>query len=234
MTQKKPKRNFLKNEEINKTRAIKVKWVLFVGFLIALLVLLFVVFQRTLDPEQIKNSILSFGILAPIIFIILYSISLFIPMLSPVMSIVGGLAFGPFYGTLLVLLIATIASSLPLLLSRKLGRKWVLKKIKGTKYEKYQEKINKNSFLYIFYLRLIPIVPYEIQNYLAGLTKIRLPKFMLATFLGILPVTFSLVLLGDSITDLSSPKIYIALLLIIITILIPIIISKIKKTPFGK
>ena len=79
--------------------------------IVLLAVLIVVLFQFTgLDasqftPTNIKQFILSFGVLAPVIFVALYAaraVILVIPV--GVMSLAGGLAFGKWWGTLLILL----------------------------------------------------------------------------------------------------------------------------------
>lgn len=180
-------------------------------------------------PEVIKDFVVSFGILAPVIYVLLYAIANFIPYLAPVMSITGGLAFGTVKGTLLTVFAATVTSAFPFLTARKLGREWVNEKMQGTKYEKYTQKVDDNNFLFVLYMRLVPVLPYELQHYVAGLTKISLWKFLLATLLGIAPGTFALTFLGDSIMDVTSPKFFIAVGVFIIAIALPIAYTIIFK-----
>jgi uncharacterized membrane protein YdjX (TVP38/TMEM64 family) len=195
--------------------------------LIAGLVFLIIKFNvsQYIQPEIIKEFIVGFGSFAIITYIILYAIAMFIPYLGPVMSVTGGLVFGTLLGTIITVIVATLTSTLPFLLSRKLGKKWVEKKLEGTKFENYADKAKKNDFLFVLYMRLIPVLPYELQNYVAGLTNISIPKFMLATFLGILPGTFALTFLGESITDIGSTQFWIAILIFTIAFIVPISIN---------
>lgn len=43
----------------------------------------------------------------------------------------------------------------------------------------------------VFFTRLIPVVSFDMASYSAGLTKMSLTRFFLATFLGMLPLTFA-------------------------------------------
>ena len=47
---------------------------------------------------------------------------------------------------------------------------------------------------------------YELQNYIAGLVDISVTKFILATFIGLLPGTFFLIYLGNTLTDIQPSK----------------------------
>ncbi len=43
----------------------------------------------------------------------------------------------------------------------------------------------------VFFSRLVPVVSFDIVSYGAGLTRISLKKFTLATFFGMIPLTFT-------------------------------------------
>jgi uncharacterized membrane protein YdjX (TVP38/TMEM64 family) len=76
----------------------------------------------------------------------------------------------------------------------------------------------------------VPIFPWEVQSYLAGLTKIPVLTYLLATALGIIPGTTSLVFLGDAIKDPTSWQFYTAIgLNIIMMIVVPVIATLIRK-----
>ena len=60
--------------------------------------------------------------------------------------------------------------------------------------------------MFLLYMRLLPFIPYELQNYIAGLIDISVGKFILASFIGLLPGTFALIYLGNTITDISQFK----------------------------
>lgn len=180
-------------------------------------------------PENIKNLLLSAGKFSPIVYAVLYAIASFIPFLSPIMSVAGGLVFGAVWGTIITVIVATLSATLPFLIVKRFGKKWAEKKLQGSRFEKYHEKANKNSFLFVFYMRLIPAVPYELQHYIAGLTEISLGKYLLATLLGILPGTFAFSFLGESITHIGSPKFWIAIGVFIVAFAIPLGIQYFKK-----
>ncbi|KAH9729941.1 SNARE associated Golgi protein family [Citrus sinensis] len=55
----------------------------------------------------------------------------------------------------------------------------------------------------IFLLRLVPLLPFNILNYLLSVTPVHTGKYMLASWLGMMPSTFSLVYVGTTLKDLS-------------------------------
>ena len=54
-----------------------------------------------------------------------------------------------------------------------------------------------------FFGRFLPIISFNLINYVAGLTRMSLSTFALATGIGILPMTVLMVLMGDNIELMS-------------------------------
>lgn len=154
------------------------------------------------NSDNLQAFIRSFGAWAPVIFAIIYIISAPIPLVSWVTSPLGGLLFGTLWGSLLVIGVATASSMIPFTLSRTLGQEWVESKLKGKRLDDiYQRSEGQGGFLFILMMRLIPLLPWEVQNYVAGLTKVSIPVYVIATALGIIPGSLGLVLIGDAIAN---------------------------------
>jgi uncharacterized membrane protein YdjX (TVP38/TMEM64 family) len=141
------------------------------------------------------------------------------------MSAAGGLLFGPIRGTLYAIAVATVSSLVPFFLARRLGREWVVSKLRGKRLEEmYQRLSDKHGFLFVMMLRLIPIFPWEVQNYLAGLTGVSPLVFLLATGIGIVPGTFAHAFIGSAMLDFTSWQFFVALGLNIVMVLVPVIV----------
>ncbi len=66
--------------------------------------------------------------------------------------------------------------------------------------------IGNEGFKFVFLLRLSPLLPFSISNYLYGLTSVKLLEYTLGSWLGMLPGTFAYVSAGaaiDALTDLT-------------------------------
>ncbi len=178
--------------------------------LAVLAVVLLGLVPQAVSPETLRDWIVSFGALAPAAFVGLYLAAVFIPYGTTVMTVAAGLAFGPLWGGLLTYGVTLGACLLPFAVARRLGRDWVERRVGGSRVEKYAELINRNAVLIVFYLRLIPSLPYELQNYLAGVTRIGTGGFLLATALGIGPIILVLTFLGDGLAAPGSVAFWIA------------------------
>ncbi|MDY6874813.1 MAG: TVP38/TMEM64 family protein [Chloroflexota bacterium] len=186
--------------------------------------------------ENLWAFIGRFGAWAPLAYAAIYIISSPIPFLAPVLGAVGGLSFGAGLGTLYTIIIATVSALVPFTLAQRLGREWVKSKLRGRKLDvAYQQSGGSKGFLFILLMRLIPVLPWEVQNYVVGLTKVPLPTFVLATMLGIIPGTFAFTLLGSSAgEDTASWQFIIALVLVVLMmVVVPVVATYIRRRGDG-
>ena len=152
-----------------------------------------------LTPETVRGFVLSFGIWAPAIYLLAYGQPL-VPLPASVMTITGGLAFGPLWGTLAAVAGATTRACGQFLIARLLGREAVAALLKG-RVASLDARLGRNSFLAVLVIRFVPNLPFDVQNYGLGFSRVRFAPFALATLLGILPWSFAFVYLGDSLID---------------------------------
>ncbi|HEY5595356.1 MAG TPA: TVP38/TMEM64 family protein, partial [Nitrospiria bacterium] len=162
--------------------------------------------DRHIRPEAIRAAIQSVGPSAPVLYLLIYSIApvFFIP--GWIITIAGGLAFGAVWGTVLTVIGATIGATLAFFVARYMGRDFVARVLKE-KFKTLNTIDNQaatHGFQVIFYLRLIPLVPFNVLDYVAGISKISTRDYILGTFLGIIPGTFAYVYLGSALTNIYS------------------------------
>ncbi len=177
-----------------------------------------------ISPTEIKEWILSFGMWAPILYIFLYTVRPLIFFPASVLSITGGLAFGALMGTVYTVIGATLGAVVAFLVAKKLG-KGVIKNGAG-KVDQIQQQLEKNGFIYVLIFRLLPIFNFDLISYAAGLSKVRLLPFFLATLIGIIPGTFAYNFLGSSIVS-KDPRIIIgAIIVFLILTIVPWYLQK--------
>ncbi len=126
---------------------------------------------------------------APLVFIALYAILTTVGVPMVVMTFVAGFTFGAMWGTLYVLVGANIGASLAFDLARYLGRDFISRYIKGP-IDRIDRQLRNQGFLRMLQLRLIPLIPFNLLNFAAGLSGIRKIHYVLGTMIGITPSTF--------------------------------------------
>ena len=119
-------------------------------------------------------------------------------LLIPVwpLSITGGLAFGT-WGFVLVPVSATLGSLAAFLISRYVAREKIREWLtRQARYRAVDEVVAEEGWKVVVLLRLSPLVPYNLMNYFCGMTGISFAAYLVATFVGTIPVTAMYVYLG--------------------------------------
>lgn len=149
-----------------------------------------------LDPERLAAWLRAAGPFAPVFFMGLLALAVVVsPLPSVPLDIAGGVVFGPWLGTLYAALGALVGSVVSFTLARFLGRPFIERFLSGH-IQFCAECSDKLLTKAVFVSRLIPGVSFDLVSYGAGLTMMSLRKFSVATFLGMLPLTFVYTSLG--------------------------------------
>jgi len=185
--------------------------------------------RATVNPAALRAWIAQFGTAAPFVYVALYSANT-VTLLPPigVLSLTAGLAFGPAIGFLAIMAGAMVGTALTFVISRRLGRGFVEKRLKG-KFKSLDEALGSKGFATVLFFRVVPIVPYEVLNYASGLSRIRFRDYGLATFLGLLPGAAVAAFFGDSLTQPLSPKFIAAVGALALLITVPAIYVKVRR-----
>ncbi|NET90579.1 MAG: TVP38/TMEM64 family protein [Kamptonema sp. SIO1D9] len=150
-----------------------------------------------INQEQLENWLEEAGILAPIIYIVLYTIGTLLILPSTPLNLAGGAIFGAWMGTLWTSLAAVIAAVVAFSFTRSIGRELIAQKLAG-KWEAMDAEIRQGGLFYLFAVRLLPIIPYGLVNFAAGLTSIRFQDYLWGTILGTVPGVLPFVTIGSS------------------------------------
>ncbi|MBN3554294.1 TVP38/TMEM64 family protein [Fictibacillus nanhaiensis] len=179
-----------------------------------------------ITPISLRDWVLSFGMVAPIIYIIVNVIRPFTLFPISVLSLAGGLAFGVVWGTVYTVFSATIGAILSFYIAKHLGTRWIKQKTDSpSRIEKWQNQLKEKGFVYIFLLRIIPVLNFDVVSYVAGISKLKLRSYILATMLGVLPGTLAYNLLGDSFIKGNGTIIAVAIGLALFAACIPILMK---------
>ncbi len=184
----------------------KLQKVFFIVFLVLIIssLLIYQVYGSNFDLGEIREYLKSFGIWAPLIFIVLFTIgTIFIPS-TPLMAI-AGILFGFKYGLIYTLIGALLSSILLFVISRKLGQERIESILKN-KYlkhlNKYNKRLGKGAITDLIILRIIPIMPFNILNIIMGVSKIKMRDYIAGTILGLIPSNIVIVYFGNVITKI--------------------------------
>lgn len=143
-----------------------------------------------LSPERIKAWLTDAGPSAPLLYMAAMALAIVVsPIPSVPLAIAAGAFFGPLQGTLYSAAGALVGAVTSFFIARLLGRKLLEPLLKG--HLNFCEGCSKRMLTGIVFLsRLVPVISFDVVSYGAGLTKMPALSFALATFFGMLPLTF--------------------------------------------
>lgn len=200
----------------------------YVGSIAILAVICFLISKissMNLGINDIQSYIQSFGGFAPLVYIIIFALVPLTLFPDSIIAIAGGLVFGLGKGYLYTTIGALIGGSLSFYISRLLGRNFV-KKLTKDKLDNIEKMINEKGFTIIFLLRLIPLFPFDVISYGAGLTTIKYKDFAVSTVLGTIPGVLVFTNIGAKSVDIGSNSFYASLAALILLFCVSIGLKK--------
>lgn len=175
--------------------------ILAIGLFCIIATVIGIVLLSGIDRSQLQLWLQQMGMWAPVLYILIYSIATICILPSTPLNLTGGAIFGAVWGTVWTSIAAILAAILAFGFSRTIGRKLVERKLAG-KWESIDREMQQGGLFYMFAIRLLPLIPYGIVNFAAGLTSIKFRDYFLGTLLGTVPGILPFVMMGAGLTAL--------------------------------
>jgi uncharacterized membrane protein YdjX (TVP38/TMEM64 family) len=176
--------------------------------LIGGLVVLLIIATKHFDLRELLQASLywvdSLGVLAPIVYMIIYNVAtlLFIP--GSLLTLKGGCLFGLLLGSIYVTIAAMFGAICAFLIGRYLSRDWVCKQIESNdKFKAINQAVKREGWKIVLLTRLSPIFPFNLLNYVFGVTQVSLKDYVLGS-IGMIPATLVYVYIGSLASDLAT------------------------------
>lgn len=151
--------------------------------------------------EQLRQYVDSHLLLSILAFMAGYIaiVALSIPG-AAVLSIAGGFLFGWVISVPVTITAAVTGAIIVFQIVRtSLGA--ALAERAGPLVQRVSEGFAENAFSYLLFLRLAPVFPFFMVNAVAGLCRVPLKTFIIATAIGIIPGSLAFALLGAGLDD---------------------------------
>ncbi len=179
---------------------------------------------QSLDIEAIKAYILSFGLLAPLVsFALMVFQAILAPLPAFLITFANAALFGWVYGALLSWSSAMVGALLCFYIAKFLGREVVEKLTSKIALKSVDAFFEKHGVYAILIARLLPFISFDIVSYAAGLTRMSLRSFLIATGLGQLPATLIYSYAGEMLTGGAKTFVYGLLILFSVSVLVYLI-----------
>ena len=136
------------------------------------------------------------GALGWVLFGLAYVVATVALLPGSVLTLAAGLAFG-LWAFPLVVVAAALGAWLAFLIGRYLAREAVSRRMADyPRFRAVDQAVAQEGWKIVGLMRLSPLVPFNLQNYLFGLTDVRFWHYAWATFFGIMPGTLLYVYFG--------------------------------------
>lgn len=141
------------------------------------------------------------------VFVLAQALLVVLSVPGTLLAIAGGVAFGLVWGTLWTAIGATLGALGAFLLSRYLLHDWALRQFgRHRAIARFRAAVRRYPLRFVVLVRLAPISPFCVVNYLFGLTPISWQHYTLGTGIGIIPGAIAFTWLGVAGEDVARGK----------------------------
>lgn len=156
------------------------------------------ILQSISNPDTVKQFVADLGLFGPIAIIALMTIAVvFSPLPSAPIAMVSGAIFGHLIGAIYVIIGAEAGALIAFFIARAVGRDYLVRWFGSSINTGLLGSQNALMFA-IFASRLMPFVSFDLMSYAAGLSALKLWRFAIATFAGIIPASLFLTHFGGA------------------------------------
>jgi uncharacterized membrane protein YdjX (TVP38/TMEM64 family) len=148
--------------------------------------------------NQLQHRVDELGWAGPLVFIALYALLTVFLVPGTALTIAAGVLFGLFRGTLYAVVGSNLGALGAFLLARTSMRQRVEVWARANpRFDAISAALERSGFKVVMLLRLSPVFPFCLLNYVLGLTRVRLAHYAIGGALGMLPGTAMLVYIGS-------------------------------------
>ncbi len=171
------------------------------GISMAMILVAVLLFMRALPMGEMQAFVTGWieglGVLEPVVFAAIYVVATVLLIPGSVITLAGGAIFGLGVGFVAVSAGSVAGAAAAFLIARYLARARVEEMARSRpKFAAIDEAISEGGWKIVALLRLSPAIPFNVQNYLYGLTDIKFWPYVIASWLAMAPGTFLYVYLG--------------------------------------
>lgn len=185
------------------------------------------------DQKFLEQQLQQLGNWAVCLFVLVYTLATVVGVPGTVLTVAGGAVFGVVWGTFWSVIGATLGAIGAFWVARYLLRDWAEQWFGRHKaLGQFKEAVRDKPLTFVFAVRFAPICPFNLVNFLFGLTPIRCLDYSIGTFFGIIPGTLAYTWLGvtggRALRGGNSFPLFLALCFLTLLSILPILAKKIK------
>src|SRR5215207_1813504 len=170
-----------------------------------------------LDASTLKDWVLSFGALSPLVYFLVVVAQVIVsPIPAGPVTLAGALVFGIWKGLTLSMAGSVVGSVLVFAAARRWGEPLIMRLVGKETYYRYAGRLHPNGW-WLFAILLLPLMPDDAVCALAGLSAITFRRFLVVTILGRLPgATLTALLASEVVTQSAAGWIVVGIVLVVL------------------
>ena len=154
------------------------------------------------DPDWIEHQLEGLGAVAPVAFVALQTGQVILaPIPGQLLAGVGGYLFGTWLGAGYSMVGVVIGSTVVFLVSRRFGRSYAERVIEQSALRRWDAFVDRGGVPALFVCFLLPTFPDDLLCFVAGLTGLRLRRFLALVVVGRTPTFLAVAYAGTRLSD---------------------------------
>jgi uncharacterized membrane protein YdjX (TVP38/TMEM64 family) len=151
---------------------------------------------------RLRDAVAGAGRWAPAVYVAGYVVAelVFVPAIP--LTLLSGVLFGPLWGTVYASVASTLAATAAFVVARYLAReqaaRWIARSPRAAQLD---AALGRHGWRIVVITRVLPIFPFNLQNFAYGLTRIRLGTYVLVSWASMLPGTVALTVAGAALSE---------------------------------
>ena len=138
------------------------------------------------------------------VFAAIYLLCTLLMLPASILEGATGFLLGPILGAAVASLSATFSATICYLLAKTVLRDFVAKRVEqDPRFRAIDATIEDGGTYLVVLLRLSPLAPFNVINYMLGLTRVRTRQFVLGTWIGSLPAVILYTWMGSTLHNLT-------------------------------
>jgi len=147
--------------------------------------------EKLRDIKAMQAWFQGFGFTGYVIYILLYTAAAVCMLPAAPFTIIAGITFGSVRGAVLALTGATAGAAAAFAVARFIARDAIVNRFKDNAiFNKIDDGVRRNGVSFLILTRLVPVFPYNVQNYAYGVSPVGFPTYIAITFFAMAPGAF--------------------------------------------
>lgn len=148
--------------------------------------------------KSFLNTIEGYGVLGAVVFVAIYVVCTILLVPGTILTLGAGAVYGWIYGAIVVSIASTIGALCAFLVGRYAARDMVTGMMdKYPRFKAIDQSVGGQGWKIVFLTRLSPVFPFNVLNYLFGVTRVKMLDYLVASWVGMMPGTVMYVYFGS-------------------------------------